>query len=247
VKRPWLFAIIFSIPVIPVFGQTAPEPAERTAYVRRFSVTARISVLPLKPVSESTVRENLTVGPTEVSTTSESLANRVGGGIGLQLALSDRFAVNADLLYRKLGYRNTTELRTGVDNPNTTDDDRTLRTIINETETGAWELPVVLRRYSRSRFEDGPLWFFEAGGAVRRARKATAFSENDGEFSQVSPNVSRRYRPGVVAGFGVHLTDDFGIRIIPEVRYTYWFSRTIDDRPARSAAHQAEVLIGISF
>jgi len=247
VTRPFSFALITTLSAFTAFAQTDTAQAPRTAYVRRISVALRVSVVPLDAVSESTSQETLAVGPTAVSTTSDSKFRRLGGGLGVQLALSDRFAVNVDGLYRKFNYVNTTELRTGVDNPNTSADERTLRTVTKTVEASAWEFPVVIRRYSRSRFESGALWFMEVGGSLRRATKVQAFSESNGEITDAGTPVSKRFRPGVVGGFGVHLTDDFGIRVTPQVRYTYWLSRTIDDRPARSAVHQAEVIIGISF
>jgi hypothetical protein len=257
VKAPTLFAFIFTVSTVSppcLMAQTAsdapgsnPERAERTAYVRRFSVAVRVSVLPLSPISNSTYEETLPAGPTAVSIRSESLGSRLGGGLGLQLALSDLYSLTADMLYRKFHYTTTTELRTGVDSSSTTEDDRTLRTIVDETETGAWEVPILLRRYSKSRFQAGPSWFIEAGGAVRHARKPRTWREEDDETTAVPPNVAAGWLPGASAGLGVHLTDDFGIRVIPQVRYTYWFSRTVDSRPARSAAHQVEVLVGISF
>lgn len=235
---------------VPLAGQTVASPpdSERPAYVRRFSLGGRLSVLPLNALNGGTLEQNIPTLSAEIKSTAESESKRAGGGVAMQFALGERIALNLDLLYRKIGYRKSTETRTGVDNPATTTDERKLTATTEQTRASVWELPVLGRYYMKSRHESGPRSFFEAGVAIRRAGGVITFTEiDDSCCDQVPASLAHRYSTGLVAGAGVQLIDDYGVRVIPEVRYTRWLSRSLDSRPARSASHQLEVLFGITF
>jgi len=234
----------------PLAGQAADAPAEERepAYVRRFSLGGRLSVLALGSMPESELTRNEPVGPAEIKSTLESKTRRAGGGIAVQVALTERIALSVDLLGRRTGYRKYTETRTGTDNPTTTWDERTLRSSAEQTRANLWEFPVLGRYYTKDRHDYGPRGFFQGGLSVRRAGGVITFTETGGECCiQIPAALARRYITGVVAGAGVQVMDDFGVKVIPEVRYTRWFSRNFDSPPAQTARHQLEILIGIAF
>jgi hypothetical protein len=45
----------------------------------------------------------------------------------------------------------------------------------------------------------------------------------------------------------MHFSDDFGIRIIPEVRYTRWFNDTFRKYGVHANRNQIEFLITLGF
>lgn len=227
--------------------QTSPSTA--TPYVRRFSLGGRLSVPLLGQVTGGDRTENLTAGPTLIETTSENRSTWIGGGVTLQVAVSDRNAIAVDLLRRRQGFYLTTLTYTGTDNPNTTADERTIVGQKENTRASSWEMPVLFRRYNIGRFAEGRRWFWEAGGAIRRIGGIATFIEEDGEECclQIPRAVSNRYTPGATVGAGLQLSDDYGVKIVPEVRYTHWLGRPFDAAAARSRKGQIEFLIGITF
>jgi len=225
-----------------------PSVSEDPVYVRRISFGGRLSVLTLNSMSGGTSEVNIPTPPANFLYTAESQSKRAGGGITMQLALSERIALNLDLLYRKIGYLSSAEIRQGIDNPTTVADERKLTTTLEQTRAKVWELPILGRYYVKDRHDPGPRVFVEAGVAIRKAVGVTTSTETNGACCDLTPTpLARQYSKGGVAGAGFQVYDDFGIKVIPEVRYTRWLSRTFDTRPARSAAHQLEVLIGITF
>lgn len=232
-----------------------PEPdrnpdrdVDRTAYVRRFSLGGRISVTPLTVLKGGTGSESLPAVPSEITATAESKSRHAGAGITTQFALTDQIALGIDLIRRKVGFQETVETRTGVDNPSTTTDERKLVTTVEQTRAHVWELPIVGRYYRKNRFESGRRWFLEGGAAVRRAGGVVTFTKIDDDCCAQTPRrLSHRYTLGGVAGAGIQVADDYGIKIIPSVRYTRWLKRSLESRAARSASDQVEVLLGITF
>jgi hypothetical protein len=66
-------------------------------------------------------------------------------------------------------------------------------------------------------------------------------------FKDSIPLPYRTTSVGVTGGIGFQMIDDFGIRAIPEVRFTRWFNRPFDSVNGRSRANQVEVLLTFAF
>jgi hypothetical protein len=234
----------------PLAGQATPAPVEERepAYVRRFSLGGRLSFPVLRSLPERELIRNEPVGPAEIKSTLEAKSRLAGGGVALQIALTERLALSLDLFRRKIGYRNYTETRTGTDKPETTWDERTLSSSAEQTRANVWEFPVLGRYYTKDRHNYGPRGFFEGGLSIRRAGGVITFTQSGGECCiQIPAALAHRYVTGVVGGAGLQVMDDFGVKVIPEVRYTRWFSRNFDTPPAQTARHQLEILLGITF
>jgi len=52
---------------------------------------------------------------------------------------------------------------------------------------------------------------------------------------------------GVVAGVGVQFDDEFGIHVVPEVRYTRWINPTFDNLSTNTQRNQVEAAISLTF
>lgn len=227
-------------------------PGDR-AFVRRISAGLTASFLPLKMMREGEVTSKITQPAIETIGNATSKAQWFSAGIVVQAALTDRFAVVANGLVRKSGYIQRTDRYVGTDNPNTTADERTLTTFTEDTRAIYLDFPVVLRRYSISRFSRGVRWFYEAGPAFRRVNKirtsiATETSSSGTTCCDTTPaKPAHRTATGLTAGIGLQAVDDFGIRVIPEVRYTRWRNSTFDTLAARSRRDQVEIMVSITF
>jgi len=233
----------------------ASQPApffQDEPYIRRFTIGGNASTLVLGLVKGGDQSESLASPPLQIDSRNENKGTVFGGGVTVQFFFSDRYALNADLQLRRPRYKLSTTFYEGVDNPNTPGDDRTATFFTEDTRARYWDLPLLLRRYNESRFEDRWKWFYEAGPVVRRVSGIRSTTEK--EFRNVKTccdetpaTPAHRNIFGAVAGVGLVLKDDFGIKLIPEFRYTRWFGGIFNNRAAQSRRDQYEILFSITF
>jgi hypothetical protein len=225
-------------------------PAQRVmdseSYVRRFSAGATLSVLGLTLIPGNTSNSVTTNPPVDSLYTTTNGSQRIGYGATAQVLITNRFAVNAGFFLRRIGYKMTSDILEG--NPVST------HTVINEdTRARLYDVPVVLRFYGKDRYESGARWFVEAGGAIRRVshiKTSIDTTVNDGTTSccNVTPATpAHQTARGLVAGFGVQVTDPIGIRVVPEVRYTRWLNQTFNSFSTAMRRDQVEGMISLTF
>ena len=109
----------------------------------------------------------------------------------------------------------------------------------------------MVRFYSKGRHDPGTRWFAEGGGAWRKVdqiRSSSSFTDASSVLTcctttPTSPAHSSVF--GIVAGAGVQLTDAFGIKVVPEVRYTRWMSPVFSAFTTNT--QQNEVAAGFSL
>jgi len=222
--------------------------------VRRFSAGATLSITPLSSIrgGSSTVTNSSTV-TTDYSTTNAS--GRIGYGITLQAGLTDHFAVAAGIYYRKFGYIFNTSVNTttnivsgGVVIPTTT-----TTSTRDDVRSHVFDVPIVLRYYGKSRHTPGPRWFGEAGVAWRDAtgfRTSESATDATGVVScctSIASDPAHRNARGFVAGAGLQFIDPFGIRVVPEVRYTRWVNQIFSSFTTHTQRNQLEANITLSF
>jgi hypothetical protein len=233
-----------------VYGQTDEKPE---AFVRRFSAGATLSVLGLSLVPSAT-KEIVTTTPAVDSTyTTTGASQRIGFGAMVQGMITGHFGVNVSLTTHRVGYILNTDIYTGVDDPNTVQDDR-IHTVLNEdTRARLYDLPVTVRYYGKDRHTPGPRWFVEGGGSLRRIsnlRSSRDITDNSGTYTccTFTPAVpSSRTVRGLVVGAGVQLIDPIGIRVVPEVRYTRWLGQTFSSPGVGTRRDQVEAMLSLTF
>jgi hypothetical protein len=222
-------------------------------YVRRFSVGATLSVLGLTLVPAKTANPVTTTPPVDAMYTTADASQRIGYGGVAQLLITNRFAVNGSFLIRRIGYKMNSDILTGVFDPTALIDERT-HTVTNEdTRARLYDIPVVLRFYGKDRYQSGPRWFAEAGGAFRRVshiRTSIDTTVDAGptsccNFTPATP--AHESVRGLVAGFGVQLIDPVGIRVVPEFRYTRWLNETFNDLTTTTRRDEIAAMISLTF
>lgn len=148
-------------------GVFAHTPAPRTeppppAYVRRLSVGVTLSVLGLNPVSDRSLGIISESPVSESQYTTTGASQRIGYGVRVQLALTERFAVDASAFLRRIGYKMNSDILAGTGNPNTSDDERASTVTNEDTRARLLDFPLTIRHYGKDRHDSGPRWFIQA-------------------------------------------------------------------------------------
>jgi len=226
--------------------------ADQHTYVRRFSAGGTLSVLGLSLISSgtNTITNSSTVN-TMYQTTGAS--SRIGYGGTAQVMLTDHFGVAIGGLLRKIGYQlNTTVTTTAPQVISGVVTQVTTSTILHEdTRAKLIDIPGVVRYYAHSRHDPGAHWFFEGGGAWRKVESIRTSTDFTNASSVLSCCTNTPATPahasvfGIVAGAGVQLVDAFGVRVVPEVRYTRWMNPVF--HAFTTNTQQNEVAVGFSI
>lgn len=228
-------------------------------FVRRFSAGGKFRYLALESMAKGNLSTTV-IDTVDVDARSSGDSSRYGYGLTTQVAVTNKWAFALELLSSKIEYNTIREVTTFIVDPF---ENVLLETQVvsgNETTSARlWDIPLLFRYYTKSRFNRGPRVFFEGGGVVRRVTDINTSIET--LSSTTNPNVedvtdccdkspARVANPnalGGAVGIGFQLIDDVGIRVVPGFRYTRWFSNAFDDPPTRSEKHQLEVTIALTF
>lgn len=239
----------------PAAQPSPPRVVKSPAYVRRISAGASLGVLCLRLVPNRSLNTITTSPVVDALYTTKGLTPRVGYGITAQAVVRDRFAANASVFVRRIGYQMNSDIYEGTDNPNTTADERR-HTVRNEDTRGRLiDIPVVVRYYGKDRSQAGPRWFVEAGGVIRRVSRiktqvettVTLGSKEDKNWTGAPATPAQRALRGLVGGFGVQFIDPVGVRVVPEVRYTRWAGQTFNTFSSYTQRNQLEAMISLTF
>lgn len=228
----------------------APQPTKGHSFLRRFSPGLRISAMGLDLLE--TKKTTLSYTALEYDYSPESKSARVGGGPALEFRATRKMSFSADLLYHRFGYKTTTEIYTGVKDTNASTDNRKKTTILEKTRAGFWDVPILVR-YSVFNPRNERKKAFVGGGFVLRRVKgihtATETTNPDSTTccTETPATPSHRSVGGVIARAGWRLVDDFGVKVIPEIRYTRWLADTFAGPTAPARKGELQILVGITF
>ena len=230
----------------------APERLEERAYVRRVSLGISLNLTPLNLFAKENMVEKLTTTPpVEFDSAVDPKSNRFGLGITLQYALSEQWAIAVAPTYRKVALHAFVQRYEGVDNSSTFLDERATTEINEDTTARFMDIPVLARHYSKPRHESGKRWFLEAGPVMRMTSRVRTVNDivppKGDRFKTNTPLDFNKNSVGFTAGIGGQFIDDFGIRAIPEVRYTHWINKPFDSFHGKTRANQIEVVLTFAF
>lgn len=183
-------------------------------------------------------------------------SERIGYGLTVQGRITRHFYVDLSGILRRIGYQLTTTVNTTVTNVlNGTTYPSTSSTITHEdTRADLIDIPVMVRYYGLGKNGPrSPRWFLEIGGTgrvVTDIRSSTDMTNASGTltcctFTPATPANHLSYGPTVGAGF--QFTDEFGIHVIPEVRYTRWQRPVFNNLTTTTAVNELEGVISLTF
>jgi hypothetical protein len=229
-----------------------PERLEEKAYVRKFSLGFSLNFTPFNLLPKQTMNERIAAAtPIEINSSVDPESNRTGLGFTAQYALGDRWAVAIAPVYRKVMFHGFLERYEGIDNASTFLDERAKYSINEDTTARYLDIPILARIYNKARTESGPRWFFEFGPQLRKTSQVRMFRDTvppRGErFQDSVPLPFKSNTMGFSAGIGGQFIDDFGIRAIPEVRFTRWLNRPFDSVNGKTRVNQVEIVLTFAF
>jgi hypothetical protein len=225
-----------------------PVVLEKPAYVRRISAGVTGGYLILDLMRPEEVDQPGQPGGLRTRSTGDSKAKKYTAGVTVNLALTERWAVNVMGLMKWSGYNMQNQFfvtRFGTE--------RLEFTTQESTRARYYDVPILIKRYNIDRHEQGWRWFYGVGPTARFVNNIrTSITEQVTGQEAVCCKTdaaapSKRWLYGATGGIGMQFIDDFGIRFVPEVRYTRWFGATWDRFAAQSNRHQVEVLISFTF
>jgi hypothetical protein len=240
------------VPAAPPAVDEEPERLEERAYVRRVSLGISLNLVPFNLFPKQSLSEKLPTTPQiENFSSVDPKSNRFGWSATVQVAVNETWAIAIAPVYRKAAFHAFIESYEGIDNSSTFLDERA-KTQINEDTTARFlDIPVLVRHYSKPRHESGPRWFWEAGPVMRRTSNVKTELDivpaKGDRFKRSEPLPFRQTSLGFTAGIGGQFIDDFGIRAIPEVRFTRWINKPFDSIHGNNRVNTVEVVLTFAF
>ncbi|HUA22401.1 MAG TPA: hypothetical protein VMB25_26830 [Bryobacteraceae bacterium] len=226
-----------------------PAPSER-----RITGGATLTFLGLPMIGGSTTTVNNT---SEISTQYQTsgASERLGYGLTVQGRITEHFYVDVSALLQHIGYQLTTTVATTTTQVlnGTTYPSTTTTSTHEDTRARVIDIPLLVRYYGTPKRPRSPRWFVELGGAWRTAnniRTSIDSTDVNGNLTccTFTPAVPQhRSTIGEVAGAGITFTDEFGIKVTPEVRYTRWIDEIFDNQSTRTSRNQLEAGISLTF
>lgn len=229
------------------YGQessSTPEPEVKPTGWKRLSIGIRVAGYPFNVLSNKDVNITTTNPPATFAISTSNTYLQVGVGPSLEYALFGKFSLAAELFYHRLSYTKTTQI--------TITSDDALTGITETTSARLWDAPVLLRYRGFGESGIRSKIYATVGGELRdvaHIHSLTVTNLPNGTnlvgYAPAAPSI--RNLPGAVAGVGLRLVDDFGIKVEPEVRYTHWFGDTFDSGSTRSRKEQVDISIALVF
>jgi hypothetical protein len=237
---------------------------ELSPEIGRPSVGVRVEYMPLRLFNTSTSYASTTSPIADYTYTGGSTTPRLGGAGTIEYRWTRHVSLGVEVHFHHAQFQQTTQMKSGKPDPNTSADDRKVSTISDTTKANYWEIPLLVHYYSFPRLHPTgllsrtyvykllPRTYVTGGLDVRhvgRIRTGNEFSYADGETDyNENPTLAHRVNNlGCVVGVGLRFIDDFRIKVSPEVRYVRWLGTTYEGPNYSSARGQLEVGIGLSF
>lgn len=222
---------------------------KRRSFVKPISVGITLSVLGQVPMVNGDFFDERT-GYFETATTGVG-GYRIGWGGNVQVRLPSKFAVVGSLLMHKSAHGSTIDTYVGTDNPNTPLDDRIHTTIEESSIANYWDYTLMLRRYTKDHFAPGHRAFYGGGmnfrdiRKLRSERETTVGATTTPDTAPITP--TRDIGRGIVGSVGAQFVDDFGVKLVPEFRFTRWLQPNFDTKSQLSRKNQFEAIVSITF
>lgn len=169
-------------------------------------------------------------------------------GAILEFRLSRHFSVVTEGMYHKVSYKETDTTTYNAPIPRGV----ILNVAAEDTKARVFEFPVLLK--FRNITSSGALsHVFLTGGAAFRmvsnikTTSTLTYSDSSTKTSTAAAAPNKRTAIGYAAGAGMRFTDELGIKVTPEARYTHWMDSNFKLPGINFPRDQVEVGVSFSF
>jgi hypothetical protein len=170
----------------------------------------------------------------------------------VEFRLTRRISLGAEMQFHYAEYSQTTEVRTGVKDPNSSADSRKVATTADSTKADYWDVPLLAHYYGLRKKGFLTKSYLSAGVELRhvgRVRTGNEITNADGTTAY-NENPDRPHHMndmGFAVGLGLRWVDDFKVKVAPEIRYVRWQGSTFEGPAFRSQVNELQAGLGISF
>jgi hypothetical protein len=178
-------------------------------------------------------------------------------GLTGEYNLTDRISLSADFFHHQAEYTQLTQIRSGIQDPNSSYDNRQLISVNEDTRADYWDIPFVARYYGlHHSSRKGLAWMkdtYALGGAAYRhvsnIRTGTSTTNADGStsYNEIPAKPQHTNLLGVIAGAGFKLFEDGKFKSMIEVRYTRWAGYTFQGPAYRSQQNQFQIGLSVTY
>jgi hypothetical protein len=242
----------------PLQGRPAPAPATQPDQIERPEPKHDLHRVTFGAIGTYFITGSMTGKDiTNTETTAGSISVDYNGsatpqkydyGPMLEFRLSHRLSFVTGAMYHPVKFRLVT---TNTYNPPIPRG--LLLNVTDEQSSGrVFDFPVLMR--FRNIKAQGPVShvFFEGGGNFRilsniKTATTNTFNDNSTTTSNAPLEPNKRTVTGVMAGAGLRFTDELGIHVSPEMRYTHWFDSNITQQGITFPKSQVEIGLSFSF
>lgn len=239
----------------PSTNQDNTPGTDATVTPPKYSFGVRIEYFPERFFQTQYVQTN-TTNPIQTSDYyGTSAGSKITLGLTAEYLMTKHLSLGLDFFYHQEEYTQLDKVKSGLQDPNSSYDNRPVTSITQDTRANYWDFPLVARYYiSRAKAPRGLGWisqtFLIGGGTFRHVaniRTGTSTSLPDGStsYNEVPVTPQNRNTVGLVGGVGYKLFEYGKFKAMGEARYTRWFGYTFQGPAYESQKNQLE--IGLSF
>jgi hypothetical protein len=221
---------------------------------RRFSGGLTLEVLGFHQIEGRTFT-NYTSTSLNTQYQTSNASERIGYGVTGQARVKGHFYINISGILHRTGYQETTTVSTTVTEVlnGSTYPSVTTTSTHEDTRAYAIDVPALVRYYGTGKRPGSPRWFLEIGGEyqtledIRTSVDAVNSSGTITGYTYTPATPQHNGIKGAVVGAGIQFTDEFGIHVIPEVRYTRWMESNFNNLSTTGVRNQLEADVSITF
>lgn len=222
-----------------------PKP-KKDQHLITFGLGARFIVA--GTVKGSTTTSTVTDPSSTINYSGSATAMKYLYGAMLELRLNRHFSVVTEGVYHKVSYKEADTTTYNAPIPRGV----LLNVAQEDTKARVFEFPVLLK--FRNITSSGPLsHVFLSGGAAFRmvsnikTTSTLTYSDSTTKTSTAAAVPNKRTAVGYAAGAGMRFTDELGIKVTPEARYTRWMDSNFKLPGVNFPKDQVEVGVSFSF
>ncbi len=256
ILKPACFTLCVIAILRPLYAQSDNPPANADEpHPPRFYIGARVDFFPQR-LFETPYTTGASVNPILSYTyTGSSQGSRYWLGLTGEYRLRGNLWLGIDFFHHPAGFTQVTRIKSGIQDPNSSYDNRQVTTVTQDTRAAYWDVPFLVRYYGLyTTSRRGLGWTkqtYALGGAAYRhvsnIRTGTSTSNADTSttYDEVPAQAQHSNLAGAIGGIGFKVFEYGKFKSMFEGRYTRWSGYSLQGPAYRSERNQFD--LGLTF